>query len=365
VRPDALLLAPLVCGLALLLSGWAKRGDLIGTREAFVALNVPQALRRRWVANALPYVELGLGLAVIVTWGWLLAAVAVVVTMLFVAYTVLVARVLQQGQEVECHCFGSLGDDHVSVATLARNLLFVLFGALAVAFGLGGRGLLPALGDLDREAWWWLVLATVVAATAVLVLSRGVSGTSEIGPDEAVDYVRQPIPYGTVHDERGTAFTLRQLAWGRPHLLVFLSVGCGSCDIVAEALPGYQARLGPVVVSTVYTSPLADLPEEMRPAGIGRWFDPDSAVTQMLADGRPAAVLFGADGLIAGGPVIGARPIEDFVAEIESELADAPSLEEPVEETVEEAGTAPSDSEPAEHGHQDDHSHSHSFDAPT
>ncbi len=365
MSPDALLLAPLVCGLALLLSGWAKRGDLIGTREAFVALKVPRPLQRQWVASSLPYAELGLGLAIIVTWGWVLAAVAVGVTMLFLAYTVLVARVLQQGEDVACHCFGSLGDDHVTVATLARNLLLVLFGALAAAFGLGGRGLLPALADLEGAGWWWLVLATAVAATAVLVLSRGAADTSEVGPEEAVDYIRQPIPYGTLRDEHGKSFTLRQLAWGRPHLLVFLSVGCGSCDIVSEALPGYLARLGPVLVSAVYTSPLADLPERMRPEGIGRWFDPDSAVTQMLADGRPAAVLFGADGLLAGGPVIGARPIEDFVAEIESELADAPP--------VEQAGTAPVESEPDEHGHRDDHSdsdghrhsHSHAHDAPT
>ena len=121
-------------------SGWTKVGDVTGMRLAFVAMRVPSALSRPVVVRALPYAELALGLALLLTWGWLLAVVGAVATALFVAYTVLVARVLQTGDSVECHCFGSLGGDRVTPATLARNLVLVALAALATAFGAGGSG---------------------------------------------------------------------------------------------------------------------------------------------------------------------------------------------------------------------------------
>ncbi len=68
-------------------------------------------------------------LALLLTWGWLLAVVGAVATALFVVYTVLVARVLRTGDSVECHCFGSLGGDRVTSATLARNLVLVALAA--------------------------------------------------------------------------------------------------------------------------------------------------------------------------------------------------------------------------------------------
>ncbi len=93
----AFLLAPVATAVVLLVSGWAKVGDVTGMRLAFVAMGVPAALSRPIVVRALPYAELALGLALLLTWGWLLAAVGALATALFVVYTVLVARVLRDG----------------------------------------------------------------------------------------------------------------------------------------------------------------------------------------------------------------------------------------------------------------------------
>ena len=120
------------------MSGWTKVGDVTGMRLAFVAMRVPAALSRPVVVRALPYAELALALALVVTWGWLLAVVGAVATALFVVYTVLVARVLQTGDDVECHCFGSLGGDRVTPTTLARNLVLVALAALAIASASAG-----------------------------------------------------------------------------------------------------------------------------------------------------------------------------------------------------------------------------------
>ena len=92
------------------------------------------------MVRSLPFVELALGLALLLTWGWLLAVVAGVVTALFVTYWVLVARVLRTGEQVHCNCFGTIGDDRITRATLARNSVLVVLAAVATAYGAAGSG---------------------------------------------------------------------------------------------------------------------------------------------------------------------------------------------------------------------------------
>ena len=140
----AFVLAPVAVAVVLFVSGWAKVGDVTGTRLAFVAMKVPAALTRPSFVRALPFAELLLGCALLLTWGWVLAVAAAATTLLFLVYAALVARVLRAGDDVECHCFGTLGDDRVTSVTLARNLVLVLLAALATGFGASGSGVVPA-----------------------------------------------------------------------------------------------------------------------------------------------------------------------------------------------------------------------------
>ena len=101
-----------------------------------------------------------------------------------------------------------------------------------------------------------------------------------------------------------------------------------SCHIVAEWLPSFAERLEIVGINTIFTESLDRVPENLH-EGATVWFDPDSQVTDLFATARPAAVLFGADGMLAGGPVLGAKDIEFFVDDIVAELASAPLPEPP------------------------------------
>jgi hypothetical protein len=305
-------------------------------------MQVPAALNRPAVVRSLPYAEIALGLALLLTWGRPLAVVGALVTALFAGYAVLVARVLRSGDSVECHCFGSLGDDRVTPLTLVRNLVFVALAALATAFGVGGSGVIPALGDLEGGEWWWPVMSALLVLAAVLVVRPG--RMEEVEPAEPVDYLRQPIPIGVLVTADDQRVQLRDLARERPHLLVFVSVGCGSCHVLADLLPGMAERLGIVAVATVFSEPLDTVPDSMKVPGTTPYLDPERAVTDLFTSLRPAAVLFGADGLLAGGPVVGVREIEEFVEDIVGELEAAPELPPPVE---------------AHHGHDHDHGHGH------
>ena len=348
----ALVLAPLTCAVVLLLSGAAKVGDPTATREAFTSMGVPRALRSPLLVTALPYAELGLGVLLLATWSWLLAVVAAVATALFAAYWVLVLRVLRRGERVDCGCFGALADDRVSGTTLARNSVLVVLGALATAFGAAGSGVLPAVRDFGSADWWWLVLSAAVAATAVLVVGLR-RPDAAVGDDDLLDYERVPIPFAMLEDETGSRTTLRQLAASRPQLLFFLSSSCWACETVAQQIPEWRARLGPIEVSTVFTEALADLPATARPDGVPAWFDVERGATETFAAaGRPAAVLLGADGALAGGPVSGPTDVSDFIREIEAELAAGPAAPMLVDPDPD------PDPDPG-HGHGHDHGHHH------
>jgi hypothetical protein len=329
VTEPALVLAPIACAVVLVVSGVAKAGDAAGTKAAFTSMRVPAALGSEGVVRALPLAEIALGGLLLVTWGWVLGVVAAATTALFVAYAALVARVLRAGQAVDCHCFGSLGSSEVTRWTLARNAVLVVLAALAVGFGAGGSGVLRGAGDLGRHGWTWVGMAALVAAAAVLVVAPGSRRTPEVdelSDDELLEYERAPIPFAMLMGEDGRTTTLQDLVRRGAQLLVFLAVGCDSCAHTVQRLAAWQRRLGPVQVAAVFTHEVDALPAEYRWKGVTRWRDVESGATNTFARlGRPAAVLLGADGLVAGGPVAGPVAIERFVEDILAELDEAGS----------------------------------------
>jgi hypothetical protein len=349
------MLAPLSCGVVMLISGVAKVGRPTATRDAFMAMGVPRALRSETLITAVPYVEIALGVLLLATWSWPLAVVAAATTALFAAYWVLVLRVLRRGEEVDCGCFGALGDDRVSGTTLARNSLLVVLAGLATAFGAAGSGVVPAVRDFGTTDWWWLLLSAAVAATAVLVVGPR-RPEPAVADDDPLDYERAPIPFALLEDESGTRVTLTQLASERPQLLLFLSTTCWACESVVEKVPAWMSQLGPVEISTVFTEPLERVPANVRADGVHTFFDVEQGATQTFANGRPSAVLLGADGALAGGPVAGANAVVTFVEEIVTELSVAQDLPMPVEPEHASIG-APGQGHGPGHGHGHDHGH--------
>jgi hypothetical protein len=322
VTAHALVLAPLACSVVLGLSGVAKARDAVGTREAFTALGVPQALRGEVMVRSLPYVEVGLALLLLGTWSWPLAFVAGATTLLFAAYWVLVLVVLRRGVDVDCGCFGAVGDDRVTGTTLARNSVLVALAGLATGLGVSGSGVPTVVRDLSTADAAWLAMTLMVTVAAVLVVGWRSPEPATTDDEDLLDYDRQAIPFALLSDSEGNRATLRELATGRAQLLVFLSRSCSSCVELAQQLPDWQSRLAPVEIQSVFTDELESLPENVTPPGIRAWYDVERGATSTFArSGRPAAVLLGADGLLAGGPVAGTAPVATFVEDILAELA--------------------------------------------
>lgn len=143
------------------------------------------------------------------------------------------------------------------------------------------------------------------------------------GPVE--EYVRRPIPDATLTTVHGRPVALTDLTRTGAALVVFTDAV--AADVIAE-LQGWKQRLPRLRVVAV-TSHVADAVAGAVTAAVAGDVlrDPEGRTRNALAsadalDG-PIAVLLGADGLLAGGPVGGLDAVRSLVTELEARFAEA------------------------------------------
>ena len=225
-----------------------------------------------------------------------------------------------------CSCFGSIGRHDVDRTTLARNVLLTALAAVVLWFAADGGSVPSAVGALGGGDWAALAATLAAAAVAVLVLGgRATDASSAPADEDLLDYERQAIPYGalTLHD--GTSTTLAELAAAQARLLVVLNPGCGPCVRTAEKLDDWAARLAPAVgVVAIYPDEASARAAGEHAPDLSAW-EPELNVRRVFSVGTPAAVLLGADGYLAGGPVAGEDDVAEFVEDVFSALTEQPS----------------------------------------
>ena len=327
------IIVPLTLAAVLGSSGVGKLrtpDDLAGWR----ALRVPMVLTRPWLVRVHPLVEIGLGIGLLVLGGWPGAVVALAALALMVAYTWLVWRTLRSGRQAQCACFGARAT--VTRRTLVRNLWLAVVAILAVPAAwslpiLGG--VVAGLGSGGVEPVGGVAAAVLAAVTALLVAPSGsgpdspAPGWSEGGEEapssaeaEVGDYLRERTPAILVTQADGSRLSLRELSRSRAVLLLCVSERCSGCSEVIAHSPQWRALLEALEIRVVtQTAPeLSRLTSLTSPQTL---HDPDDDVGHAFGLlGRPAAVLLGADGLLAGGPVAGFAAIEDLVRQIQDQL---------------------------------------------
>lgn len=342
----ALIVPALVCAAVLAVSGVAKLRSPQAAQDAVTALRVPAPGP---LPRVLPFAELVLAAALLLVPGHAALVPAALTTLLMLAYTAVIARALRFDEPVRCHCFGELGAHTVSARTLVRNLLLVLCAAGALLAGAAGQGVPDLVADPGPDGWWWLLAAAVAAAVVALSVAPGDTSPAHgersarrrgLPPPEDEDeaeYVRLPIPYARLHEQDGTAQTLRALAAERAVLLVSLSPGCGPCARIADDLPAWRTELDPLVaVRAVFVAGADDLAvraaevRALAPAAADQaLYDEDGGTAQTLEmAGTPTAVLLGADGMLAGGPVAGEHAVRRLVTDMLAELHAADAFAE-------------------------------------
>lgn len=343
----ALALAPLALAAVLVLSGLAKLRDPASTASMIALLRLPSVLRHRLVPRGLPLLELVTAALLLTPWPWTFGVGAVLSLLLFTAFLVVIARALTFDPRPTCGCFGRVGDHRVNSRTLVRNILLLALALVTAWLALEAAPAARLLAELEAGEWLWVLMAVALAAVAVLVLGRGPADPEHRHPphppvpapasraaDEAteqdeLDYEREPIPAGVLLSADLETMTLHRLARQRAQLLVLVNCWCGPTLESIDRLSAWRERLPELDVQLVHTQRPWDEP---RLAGVdGVWWDPGSQVFDALRAGTsPAAVLLGADGLLAGGPVTGLDEIEQFVDDIAAELSQAAPEQAPI-----------------------------------
>ena len=305
----------------LALSGAAKLIDHQGTADALASLCILGERAHGAIAWALPVGELlvALGLWLRLSAAALTAAILSVIA--FAVFTVVIARALRFDDPVTCACFGTLGSPSVSRLTVVRNLvLLATAGIAAVAIG---NGALPGAALVTDPARVTATSATVLLTGTVtwLVLAPGRPRRADNDAEGVVaGDVAAPIPVGQVQGRDGALVTLRELPAAQAVLLVFLSPGCGPCLRVPEALPEHRTRVSPAVRIDIVASGRADWTAD---AGGAVWEDPERNAARLFGiSGRPA-ILLGADGTVAGGPVTGEDEVTALIDEMAGQLREA------------------------------------------
>ncbi|MFB7843216.1 MauE/DoxX family redox-associated membrane protein [Microbacterium sp. NPDC056052] len=326
--PAMALSSTLILVGVLAVSGIAKLrapDDAAGWTE----LGIPAVLRQAWLIRLHPIAELVLAAALLLFGGWLGIVSAAIAVLLFAAYLVLVWRARRQTPDASCACFGERR--RITGRTLLRNGWLTLLAVVSVAT----IGTLPLFGGvlaLAAAFWPWILALAAVAVTFILVQEsrpaesdRGEQVRAEeamsAGTDELEDYLRARTPAVPVQLADGTTVTLRDLSRQAPILMLAVSETCGTCTPVIESIDAYRALLPEVSVrfllqSAPEASRLTSIEEPQTLHDVHRYVGP-SIADQWFT---PTAVLLGADGMLAGGPVVGVTAIGDFVDDIYESL---------------------------------------------
>ncbi len=119
-------------GLIFLVSGSTKLTDLSEFSAALGAFRIVPEKLIIHITYLLPITEILLGGFIIL--GFKLRMMCQVAILLLTLFTAVTAIKLSQGEEIICACFGGLTSEVIDEMTIARNVLFLLWGAAVFAF---------------------------------------------------------------------------------------------------------------------------------------------------------------------------------------------------------------------------------------
>ena len=333
----ASLVLPLVMAGVLIASGVAKLrhpDDLAGWAE----LGVPSALRRDWLVRLHPWAEIALAVALAVLGGVLGLLAGLVAVALMIGYLSLVIRALRTAPDASCSCFGTRRP--VTRLTVARNVWLTVVAVATTAViwmtPLWGGAL---AGVWTTVAWGWIAMTAVAVLTAIVIVWPDATQSPPDPPASALlpvpedadelEYVRLRVPSVPVTVADGTTVNLRTMAAYRPLLLLAVSATCSSCASTIASAPAWRTLLPELDVRLLLRNPptAGAFAEHDEPQSL---HDPEGYVSGTLGEwATPTAVLLGADGLLAGGPVSGADAITEFIEDIRASLDELAAVTSP------------------------------------
>ncbi|NQX11953.1 hypothetical protein HQQ80_09985 [Microbacteriaceae bacterium VKM Ac-2855] len=313
----ALTVAAWLAGSVLLASGVLKLGRTAAFHQSLAALGVPAALRRTRVFSRLfPVGEIVLGLVIVIAPApWQLPPL-VAATVLYLVFLVVSIRASRLPEDVDCECFGGLGDARMTRATVVRNAVFL---------ALSATGLFAADSPAEFGARLlgapFVPLILTALVIGVLVIHRNKT-TPPATPGSAFHAAPAGAPApAPAHDDAplvlftadGESIDLAEYTTPPTHL-VFFSLDCSSCHSLVERFRWWPhgLREGDDLQPVFLGSPedVADY-EVYAPLAPHALYDPRRVTARRLGlQGTPGAVYLDAAHPLGSGWVAGEVAIE-------------------------------------------------------
>jgi peroxiredoxin/uncharacterized membrane protein YphA (DoxX/SURF4 family) len=324
-----LLIARLFLASILVIAGVAKAADPVASRKALVGFGVSDRLAAS-LGWSLPFIEIGVALALIpLNTAWFAAIAALALMLIFAAA---IGLSLLRGRTTECNCFGQLHSKPVSWSMFSRNVMLATMAALIVTRGKEGPGLsaLNWLGELKPGEMMNLLVSSVAVAllvAALIHLRRVLSQQTRIldrmdaveklveeyapppvereeatPPPEGLP-VGAPAPDFSLPSIGGGQVALRDLLdYGKPVLLLFVSPNCAPCATILQDVGGWEREYSDrLTIALLSKGSLQDNEKRVAKYGarhlllVGESEVPES----YEAKWTPAAVLISPEGKIA------------------------------------------------------------------
>ena len=129
--PYLVLFARLCVAGVFLASSIGKLMDRPGTEASMSRYTFLPSGAGKLIANVFPFIELAVGVFLLLGLFTRLASVAAV--LLFVLFTGLILYDLTHSQNTSCHCFGRLSDEKLTPVAVVRNVVLMLLSLLVFA----------------------------------------------------------------------------------------------------------------------------------------------------------------------------------------------------------------------------------------
>ena len=142
-QPWLTLIARLVLGGVLLAAGGLKIGNLQKSAMSVRAYELLPVGLANFLGYVLPWVEIGMGLLLIV--GVAVSIVGLLGALTMFAFVIAIAQAWARGLSIDCGCFGGGGqvdpEDTKYLSTILRDIGFLLLGVYLYYFPKGKFGL--------------------------------------------------------------------------------------------------------------------------------------------------------------------------------------------------------------------------------
>lgn len=333
---EILLILRVLLAAVFALAAVGKLQDRAGAQKAMADFGVPESAASS-ASLALALAELAVAFALLfpsISW-----FAAIGATLLLAAFTAGMAYQMAKGNAPDCHCFGQLHSEPVSIWSLGRNAVFLVPAVLLVISGRAVQG--PAIAITAHEYFIVAVLVALFCAAAAIAgyakqiianqqkIIRRVEtlellsgGEPLLERNEAGDpadglAIGSPFPDFKLPDINGKIVTFDHLfAEGGPMLFMFIGPDCNPCKALFPEFREWErefvGRLRFVYISRGSVAENADKFAEGSDIRLLLQKEREVA-NEVYAKWTPTAIFVDANGNIASHTAAGDQAIRELI----------------------------------------------------